>query len=91
MAATYKVNVIEKVYRSCNTKHNISQHFLESDFKLDIHAWSNPLPLNETIFWEHEVFVDCCHSNTAIYIFPVFFFKKFENNGKITVFVNILK
>ncbi len=41
---------------------------------------------NATIFWEHEVFVDCCHSNTAIYIFSVFFpkksSKKCENNGK---------
>ena len=27
------------------------------------------LTKNATIFWEHEVFVDCCHSNTAIYIF----------------------
>ncbi len=35
-----------------------------------------------TIFWEHEVFVDCCHSNTAIYIFSVFFSKQCENNGK---------
>ena len=34
------------------------------------------LTKNATIFWEHEVFVDCCHSNTAIYIFSVFFFKK---------------
>ena len=29
---------------------------------------------NVTIFWEHQVFVDCCHSNTAIYIFCVYFF-----------------
>ncbi len=31
-----------------------------------------------TIFWEHEVFVDCCHSNTGIYIFSVdiYFFEK---------------
>ncbi len=36
------------------------------------------LTKNATIFWEHEVFLDCCHSNTAIYIF----FKKCENNGK---------
>ena len=26
------------------------------------------LTKNTTIFSEHEVFVDCCHSNTAIYI-----------------------
>ncbi len=26
-------------------------------------------------FGKHEVFVDCCHSNTAIYNFSVFFFK----------------
>ena len=26
---------------------------------------------NATIFSEHEVFVDCCHSNTAIYIFSL--------------------
>ena len=39
------------------------------------------LKKNATIFWEHEVLVDCCHSNTAIYIFSVFFFqKKCENN-----------
>ncbi len=37
---------------------------------------------NATIFWEHEVFLDCCHSITAIYIFSIFFFKKYENNGK---------
>ncbi len=46
---------------------------------LEIHAcMQQPLALlikNATIFWEHEVFVDCCHSNTAIYIFSVFFFK----------------
>ncbi len=40
------------------------------------------LTKNATIFWEHEVFVHCCHSNTAIYIFSVFFFKNCENNGK---------
>ncbi len=34
------------------------------------------LTKNATIFWEHEVFVDCCHSNTKIYIFSIFFFKK---------------
>ncbi len=40
------------------------------------------LTKNATIYWEHEVFVDCCHSNTAIYIFSVFFFKNYENIGK---------
>ena len=34
------------------------------------------LTKNATIFWEHEVFVYCCDSNTAIYIFSVFFFQK---------------
>ena len=34
------------------------------------------LTKNATIFWEHEVFVDCYHSNTAIYFFSVFFFQK---------------
>ncbi len=32
--------------------------------------------------WEHEVFADCCHSNTAIYIFSIYFFQKSEKNGK---------
>ena len=41
------------------------------------------LTKNATIFWEHEVFAHCCHSNTAIYIFSVFFFSKnCENNEK---------
>ncbi len=40
------------------------------------------LTKNATIFWEHEVFVNRCHSNTAIYIFSVVFSKKCENNGK---------
>ena len=43
-----------------------------------------------TIFWEHEVCVDCCHSNTEIYIFSVFFFKNCENNGKISVLILVL-
>ncbi len=30
---------------------------------LEIHATKNA-----TIFWEHEVFVDCCHSNTTEYL-----------------------
>ncbi len=25
------------------------------------------LTKNTPIFWEHEVFLGCCHSNTAIY------------------------
>ncbi len=43
-----------------------------------------PLPLltkNETIFWEHKIFVNCCHSNTAIYIFCVFFFLKLSSRS----------
>ncbi len=36
------------------------------------------LTKNATIFWEHEVFVDCCHSNMAIYIFSIFFLKKLK-------------
>ncbi len=50
----------------------------------------HPLALltkNATIFWEHEVFVDCCHSDTAIYIFSIFFSKKYENNGKLLVLI----
>ena len=39
---------------------------------------------NATIFWEHEVFVDCFHSNTAIYIFSVFFSKKAQKSVTIT-------
>ena len=35
---------------------------------------------NATIFSEHEVFVDCCRSNTAIYIFLYIFCK--NNGGK---------
>ena len=34
------------------------------------------LTKNAIIFWEHEVFVHCCHSNTAIYIFLCIFFQK---------------
>ncbi len=39
---------------------------------------------NAIIFWEHEVLVHCCHSNTAIYIFFCIFFQKTvnQNNGK---------
>ncbi len=37
---------------------------------------------NAIIFWEHEVFIDCCHSNMATYIFSEFFSKQYENNGK---------
>ena len=29
---------------------------------------------NATISSVHEVFVDCCHSNTAIYILSAYFF-----------------
>ncbi len=36
------------------------------------------LTKNAIIFGEHEVFVDCCHSNTAIYIFLYFFQKKLK-------------
>ena len=47
-----------------------------------------------TIFSEHEVFVDCCHSNKTIYIFCVLFskteFKKCENNGKRSVLILVL-
>ena len=52
------------------------------------------LTKNATIFWKHEVFIDCYHSNTAIYIFSVFFFKKSskkcENNAKISVLILVL-
>ena len=41
---------------------------------------------NATIFSEHEVFVDCRHSNTAIYIFLYIFCK---NNGKTSVLILI--
>ncbi len=40
------------------------------------------LTKNATIFWGHEVFVYCCHTNTAIHIFSVFFFQNCENIGK---------
>ena len=36
------------------------------------------LTKNATIFWEHAVFLDCCHGNTAISIFSIFF----QKNGK---------
>ncbi len=44
------------------------------------------LTKNAIIFWEHEVFVDCCHSNTAIYNFSVFFFKTVKIMEQISVF-----
>ncbi len=49
------------------------------------------LTKNATIFWEHEVFVYCCHSNTAIYIFSVFFFQKtVKVLEKISVLILVL-
>ena len=42
------------------------------------------------IFWEHEVFVDCCHSNTAIYIFFVFFSTKAQKSVKIMQKISVL-
>ncbi len=54
------------------------------------------LTKNATIFWEHEVFVDCCHSNLAIYIFFVFsfvyfyIFKSVKIMEKITVVILVL-
>ncbi len=49
------------------------------------------LTKNATIFWEHEVFVYCCHSNTAIYIFSVFFFQKtVKIMEKISVLILVL-
>ncbi len=51
------------------------------------------LTRNATIFWEHEVFVDCCHSNTAIYIFSVIFSKKVQSvkiMEKISVLILVL-
>ncbi len=48
------------------------------------------LTKNETIFWEHEVFIDCYHSNTAIYIFPGFFSKKAQKGVKIVQKVSVL-
>ncbi len=46
---------------------------------------------NSTIFWEHEVFVDCCHSNTGIYIFSVVFFQNsVKIMEKITVLILVL-
>ena len=48
------------------------------------------LTKNAIIFWEHEVFVHCCHSNTAIYIFfCIFFSKNCENNGKNNLGFNL--
>ena len=51
------------------------------------------LTRNATIFWEHEVFVDRCHSNTAIYIFSVIFSKKVQSvkiMEKISVLILVL-
>ncbi len=48
------------------------------------------LTKNTTIFWEHEVFLDCCHSNTAIYIFFCFFQKSVKIIEKILVLILIL-
>ncbi len=45
---------------------------------------------NATIFWEHEVFVDCCHSNTAIYIFLYLFENSVKIMEKITVLILVL-
>ena len=45
---------------------------------------------NSTIFWEHEVFVDCCHSNRAISIFSIYFSKKCEKMEKILVLMLVL-
>ena len=47
------------------------------------------LTKNATIFWEHEVFIDCCHQHGNLYFFCIFFkksSKKCENNAKISVF-----
>ncbi len=48
------------------------------------------LTKNATILWEHEVFVHCCHSNTALCIFSVFFFKTVEIMEKISVLILVL-
>ena len=49
------------------------------------------LTKNATIFWEHEVFVHCCHSNSAIYIFSAFFFQKTGKiMGKVSVLILVL-
>ncbi len=54
--------------------------------KLEIHACSNPrLTKNATIFWEHKVFVDCCHSNTVY-----FFQKTVKIMEKISVLILVL-
>ena len=46
---------------------------------------------NATIFWEHEVFVDYCHSNTQFIFFLYFFSKQCENNGKNYSFNPLLR
>ena len=49
------------------------------------------LTKNAIIFWEHEVFVHCCHSNTAIYIFFCIFFQKTAKiMEKISVLILVL-
>ncbi len=58
-----------------------------------MHACSNPRLTNQnaTICWEHEVLVHGCHSNTAIYIFSVFFFQKtVKIMEKISVLILVL-
>ena len=60
---------------------------------LEIHACSKTLALltkNATIFWEHEVFLECCHSNTTIYIFLYFFQKIMKIMEKILVLILVL-
>ncbi len=49
------------------------------------------LTKNAIIFWEHEVFVCCCHSNTAIYIFFCIFFQEtVKIMEKISVLILVL-
>ncbi len=46
------------------------------------------LTKNAIIFWEHEVFVHCCHSN--IYFFLYFFHKTVKIMEKISVLILVL-
>ncbi len=54
-----------------------------------MHAATLALPTkNTTIFWEHEVLLDCCQCNTAIYIFSGCFF--FQKTVKIMEKISVL-
>ena len=45
-----------------------------------------PLANQVTIFFEYELFEDCCHSNTA-FLFFRYFLKSYENDEKLLVLI----